>query len=132
IATLRPRGATAGTGGALVVSLATARRLLAMAPGRVHCLRLRLRDGVEAEAIRQKINERLPDNMTVQAPGDRSELADSTLHAAELGLNALGGLALLTAGFVVLNTSLLNLHERRHQFALLKTLGATSSQVLRL
>jgi putative ABC transport system permease protein len=52
--------------------------------------------------------------------------------AVEQGLTALSLVALVTAGFVVLNTMLLNVTERRKQLAILRALGATQRQVRRL
>jgi hypothetical protein len=47
-------------------------------------------------------------------------------------LPALSQVALVTAGFVVLNTMLLNVTERRKQLAILGAIGATQVQVRRL
>jgi putative ABC transport system permease protein len=130
--TLRPTGATAGTGGLLIVSLNTARRLLGLGPGQVNCLCLRLDDGTDPEQVRKRLSGRLPANLLLQEPGAQGGLAHSTLLATEQGLSALSALALVTAAFVILNTFLLNLGERRRPLALLKTLGATRWQILRL
>jgi putative ABC transport system permease protein len=130
--TLRPRGTTAGTGGLLIVSLDAARRLLAVPAGHIHCLRLHLEDKADPEGARREAAKQLPPHLVVHPPGANAELARATLRRVELALAALGVLALVTAAFIILNTFLLTLNERRRQFALLKALGATRSQVLRL
>jgi putative ABC transport system permease protein len=129
---LEPRGATAGTGGLLVVPLATARRLLGLAPAQINCLRLELEDGADLRNVKARLVRQLPPTLLLRAPGVQGELAHATVRAADQGLTSLGVLALLTAGFVIYNTFLLDLGERRRQIALLRTLGATRLQVLRL
>ena len=47
-------------------------------------------------------------------------------------MTLLGWLAVAASIFVVLNTFLLNLGERRRELALLRALGATRGQVVRL
>jgi putative ABC transport system permease protein len=130
--TLRPRGTTAGTGGLLVVSLNTARCLLSVPAGQVHCLRLHLQEKADSEPARHEVAKLLPPHLVVHPPGAQAELARATLRRVELALAALGLLALVTAAFMILNTFLLALNERRGSFALLKAMGATRSQVLRL
>ena len=130
--TVAAQGATARTGGLLVVSLGTARRLFTMPERQVNCLWVRLKDKAVGNRVQEEVARRLPAGLTVHAPGGHSSLARTTLMAAEQGLSALGVMALVTAAFVIFNTFLLNLGERRRQLALLKTLGATRRQVLRL
>jgi putative ABC transport system permease protein len=129
--TVAPRGAT-GAGGLLVVSLDTAGRLAALPPGQVNCLRVAVADGTAVEPVRSRLAETMPAGLTVHPPGSGGAQARATLLAAEQGLFALCAVALVTAGFVIFNTFLLNLGERRGQLALLKTLGATGGQVFRL
>jgi putative ABC transport system permease protein len=116
----------------LVVSLGTARRLFALLPGQVNCLRVIVEEGATGEAVQAHLAEALPAGLTVHPPSANGARARATLLAAEQGLFALCAMALVTAGFVIFNTFLLNLGERRGQLALLKTLGATKAQVFRL
>jgi putative ABC transport system permease protein len=129
--TIEPRGSV-GAGGLLVVPLETARHLLGLPPGHVNALRVELEDGADGRRVADELARRLPPGLTVHPPGGHGELARSTLMAAEQGLSALGALAVVASAFVIFNTFLLNLAERCGQLALLKTLGATRGQVLRL
>jgi putative ABC transport system permease protein len=127
----QPRSASAANGGQLIVSLACAQRLFEL-PDRVNSIQVLLQDDADPAAVQARIAGRLPVGLVVQAPGMRGELARSTLLAAEQGLSALSLVALLAASFVIINTFLLNLGERRKQMAILRSLGATRRQVLRL
>jgi putative ABC transport system permease protein len=128
---LQPRGTSAASGGQMIVSLACAQHLFNL-PRRVNSIQVLLADDADPADVQAAIGGRLPAGLTVQPPGMRGELARTTLLATEQGLSALSLVALLAATFVILNTSLLNLGERRKQVAILRSLGASSRQVLRL
>jgi putative ABC transport system permease protein len=128
---LQPRGASTASGGALVVSLACARRLLGLEQA-VNSIQVLLEDDADSAVVQQAIARRLPPGLSVQAPGQRGELGRATLRASEQGLSSLGLVALIAAAFVILNTFLLNLGERRRQVAIMRSLGATRWQMIRL
>jgi len=127
----QPHSASAATGGQMIVSLRCAQRLFNL-PQRINSIQLLLTDDANPTAVQAAIAQRLPVGLTVQPPGMRGEMARTTLLAAEQGLSALSLVALLAATFVILNTFLLNLGERRKQMAVLRSLGASRRQVLRL
>jgi putative ABC transport system permease protein len=124
---VRP-ASTAAPGGILVVSLADGRRLLGMG-SRVNSIQVVLADEADPNQVREEISRRLPSGVLVQPPGQRAALARATLLSAEQGLSALALLALAAAVFVMLNTLLLSLGERRRDLAILRVLGATRSQM---
>ena len=125
-----PSSNALSSGGLLVVSLPRARRLFDLPDKQVNCLGIRLEDESDSERIQSAVSRKLPPGLTVRAPGGHGSLAHSTLMAAEQGLSALGVLAVITSTFVIFNTFLLELGERRKQLALMKTLGATRWQVM--
>ena len=100
--------------------------------GRADRIRLLLESGGEREKIKSVVAERLPAGWTVQAPVDQMELADSILRSSELGLRFAGALTLAMAAFIILNTLRMNFGERRRDVAVLRVLGVTSKQLVRL
>jgi putative ABC transport system permease protein len=128
---VRPERIGKQLGGVLIVSIEDARRLLVL-PGRINSLELLVADDSDISRVQQQISDRLPAGLTVHAPQRAVEFARNSLVASEQGLTLLGLVAVIAAGFVITNTFLLNLGERRHQLAVLRTLGATGSQVTRL
>jgi putative ABC transport system permease protein len=130
--TVTPTGPAAQSGTAfLYLPLATAQRLFAL-PGQVNSVNVLLEPGADRTATSQALSARLPPGLTLQSSSRRGDTSRSTLRVVEHGLTALCLIALVAAGFVVLNTVMLNVTERRCQFALLRALGATSRQVRRL
>jgi putative ABC transport system permease protein len=128
---LQPRGTSAAAGGRMIVSLPCGQHLFNL-PQRINSIQVLLDDDADPAFVQAAISGRLPAGLVVQPPGMRGELARTTLLAAEQGLSALSLVALLAATFVILNTFLLNLGERRKQVAVLRSLGASRKQVLRL
>ncbi len=121
----------ANTGGRLVVALPVAQEIMAL-PQRVNAVHVLLADGADRDRTREALARHLPSGLLVQQPGARTALADETLSATERVLTLLGWLAVTASIFVVLNTFLLNIGERRRELALLRALGATRGQVVRL
>src|SRR5207244_2149508 len=82
--------------------------------------------------IAADIQARLPSGLTVQTPATRGDLAHDSLFATELSLSSLSVVSLVAGAFVILNSFLMNLGERRQQLAILRAIGATRAQVTRL
>ena len=62
----------------------------------------------------------------------RSQLAKETVQDAEKGLNFAYALMIVLAVFTIFNTFLMNVGERRRQLAVLRAIGATRRQVIRM
>lgn len=95
-------------------------------------IRLLVDSSGERERIKAAVAERLPAGWIVQAPVDQMELADSILRSTELGLRFAGALTMAMAAFIILNTLRMNFGERRRDVAVLRVLGVTSGQLIRL
>ena len=127
------RGLIQGSGAAgslpiVCISLESAQRLFRL-PGRVNSLQIVLCEDADAQVVADQLRPCLPVGLSVQAPAARGDSATATLRSATLGLDALALVALAVAAFVMLNTYLLSLNERRRQLALLNVLGATRGQI---
>ena len=129
---LAPSGAAMFNGGAAIfMPIEDAQRLFDLGSN-VNTIALVLADGAEREAVRTAVERVLPAGLTVQTPGSRGDLAEMSLASTQLGLSVVSGLALVAGGFIILNSFLMSLSERRRQLALLRALGATRRQVTRL
>ncbi len=102
-------------------------------------------ESAATEAVQQRLdqlvaqlNQSLPadsarySRLLVQRPADRSPYVDETLRAAETGLNLAAALSLLVAFFIIFNTFMMNVSERRRQLAIMRALGATRGQLRRM
>lgn len=81
------------------------------------------------DPIKSKIGDLLPKGVEVHPPATDSNILQETLLSAHEGLLLATGLSLLLAAFLILNTFLMNVGERRRQFATLRAIGATRRQI---
>jgi putative ABC transport system permease protein len=118
-------GAGVMLGGAAVESIS-------MADGRIDRVRVALASDTNRSAVRATMASRLPQELIVEIPPGADSLADDVLHAANLGLDFVTGLTIAMAWFIVGNTMLMNVTERRRGLSLVRVLGGTSRQVQQL
>jgi len=129
---LEPLGAAAVNAGAVaVMPLETSQRLYRL-EGRVNCLNLVLADGADADEVAADVAKWLPPGLTVQQPAARALLSQESLASTEKTLSILSIVSLVAGAFVILNSFLMTISERRRALAILRALGATRRQVTRL
>jgi putative ABC transport system permease protein len=129
---VEPSGMAGFNGGAVVfVSLPAARHLFRLGE-QVTAIPIVLDDRADQDSVRAAIASHLPPGLTVRSPATRGELAQHSLFGAEQGLSALSAVSIVAGGFVILNSFLMSLGERRRQLAILRAIGVTSGQVTAL
>jgi putative ABC transport system permease protein len=101
-------------------------------PGRINRLDLRLRPGVDVEAFRARLAPELPPGVLAERPATGIQRAASISRAYRVNLNVLALVALFTGGLLVFSTQALAVVRRRPQLALLRVLGVTRGQLVRM
>jgi putative ABC transport system permease protein len=114
--------------GVLLLDVGAAQRLLGM-PGRISHVDLILTGG-EREAAR--VARLLPPAARLAPASEQASTVAQLTAAFELNLTALSLLALVVGMFLVYNTVLFGVVQRRAVFGTLRTLGATPGQLFRL
>jgi len=129
---LAPRGAASfNQGGVIFLPLRTAQNLFAR-PGQVDTLSIVLTEGADEKAVAEELARRLPPGLSVRSPLARSQLSKETVEKVEKGLDFAYVAMLALAFFMILNTFLMNIGERRRQLAILRAIGATRRQIIRM
>ena len=82
--------------------------------------------------VAAEIAKLLPTGLSVRSPMARSQLAKETVQDAEKGLDFAYALMIVLAVFTIFNTFLMNVGERRRQLAVLRAIGATRRQIMRM
>ncbi|MCE5266687.1 MAG: ABC transporter permease [Planctomycetaceae bacterium] len=129
---LAPRGAAGfNQGGVIFLPLTTAQELFASKPGSIDTVSVVLDDGANEKTVAAAIAGRLPAGLSVRSPQARAQLSKETIEQVSQGMLYANVTMIVLATFMILNTFLMNVGERRRQLAVLRAIGATRRQITR-
>jgi putative ABC transport system permease protein len=100
--------------------------------GKITRVDLRLRPGVDIDALRERLQARLAAGLAVQRPEAGVAASESLSRSYRVNLNVLALVALFTGGLLVFSTQALAIVRRRSQLALLRVLGVTRTELATL
>ena len=123
--------ATTGQGAALLMSLPAAQYYF-KTPRKVDSVQIVVGTAASEKTVQDAIAKNLPEGLSVRPPAARSTMAAETALSTEQGMNMARAFALLVAMFIIANTFLINITQRRRQLGIMRAIGATRSQIARL
>lgn len=85
--------------------------------------------GRDPAALRQALDDALPDAVDVTLATSHTGTAQGVLFAVQLAMAFSLVITVLAMGFIVLNTFLMNVTERRRSLAILRVVGASNKQL---
>lgn len=97
--------------------------------GRIRSAQVVVNDGADEDVVKAAIANLLPAGLKVQPPAKRSALAEETSLSTEQGMRMARGFSLLVAVFIITNTFLINVTQRRKQIGIMRAIGATRAQI---
>ena len=98
--------------------------------GQLSRIDLRLAEGVDRDRLRQSLDQRYGNSVSVVDQDDHDQRTATMSRAYRVNLSVLAMVALFTGVFLVFSTQALSVLRRRPQFALLRTLGMSRRQLL--
>lgn len=113
----------------LIMDIADAQTVLGGADW-ISRVNVRFRPDVPADTVRRRLASRLDGRALVSSPGGQRAEARRLLSAFRVNLSALAFTSVFVGLFLVYGTTRASLSRRRHETGLLRSLGATRSQVL--
>lgn len=123
--------AMTGQGAVLLMQLRVAQEWF-KAPRRLDGVQFVLEPDADADAVRAEIAKRIPETLSVQPPAARSRMAEETSLSTQQGLNMARAYSLLVATFIITNTFLISVTQRRRQFGIMRAIGATKRQIAQM
>ena len=127
-----PKGVASFAQGATMLLPFAYLQQLVSAQDRVDCVQLVLKADADEKQVQSEVAALLPTGVTVRPPSTRTETDDQTVKSVEQALVVAGTISPVLAAFIIFNTFLMSVSERRKQWATLRAIGATRSQVLQL
>lgn len=121
---------------AAIIQVAAAQRLFNVS-GLFRVL-MQLREGYHIDNTKPKIEEVMRDfhqgdlDVTIISPDAMLATFDQILVAMTLAIAAIGAISLLVAGVLIMNVMLISVSQRTREIGLLKAIGASSSDILRV
>ncbi len=117
-------------GGLLFLPLQRAQEIFD-AEGELDVIQVVLKDKADLETVRAAIAKALPASLglSVHRPGGNSRGMEETMQSSQQGLLLASVFSVLLAAFIILNTFLMNVGERRRQLAIMRAVGATTKQI---
>jgi putative ABC transport system permease protein len=128
VGTVEPSG-TASYPGALTYMRLEAAQALFDLTGRITTIEVVLEDERQRGAVASALRAALPAGTRVEETAARAALSRDAFLSTEQGLAGNSLLSVIVGAFIVLNTFLMNVGERRRQLALLRALGTTRRQM---
>lgn len=130
-------GGTGSLGGAGVVALPLAQvQALAGESGRITEISLQAEEGVGQRELQDRVNEVIGADLVArtgkEAAAHRARDLRQIVGYLTTGLLAVGFLTLLVGSFVIFNTFSITLSQRKRELGLLRMIGASRRQVLKM
>jgi putative ABC transport system permease protein len=123
--------ATTNGGRIGVTHLADLQEALAFRDRSSH-LELRLVDGADVQAVRERIQDAIGETFTVTYPSGAGDATSGIVQTLQSGLLILAATLLALGGFMAYNTFMASVVERTREYALLRTVCLKRRDVLRL
>ena len=121
---------------AAIIPVASAQRLFNVSG--LFRVVIRIREGFDIEEAKKSIEAVMREfhqgelDITLVSPAAMLQTFDKILAAMTLGVAAIGAISLLVAGVLIMNVMLITVSQRTREIGLLKALGASSGDVLRV
>lgn len=120
--------ATTNQGAMLLMDIRAAQSVF-KAPRSLDAIQLVLAPNASEEAVQAAVAKILPKDVAVSKPASRSALAEQTSLSTEQGLRMARIFSLVVALFIIVNTFLINVTQRRRQLGIMRAVGATRRQI---
>ncbi len=129
VAFYKSRGTSTTTEGSTLLMPLDAAQSLFKTYKKIDSAQIVLKPDADEPAVRAEIAKELPAGISVHPPAARSSLAEETSLSTEQGMRMARAFSLLVAVFIITNTFLINVTQRRKQLGIMRAIGATRAQI---
>jgi putative ABC transport system permease protein len=126
---VKPKGAAALQQTGMVFMPLARAQLRFTGRGKIDSIQIVTKDGADEAQVQAAIQKLLPAGLEARPPSGAAASLRQTLLSTNQGLVVTTAFSLLLAAFIILNTFLMNVGERRRHLAIMRAIGATRLQV---
>ncbi len=124
--------ASAATQGSLAILPLPTLQRWTRSGSRIELVQIVVDDESKLNDSKAAIQAVLPSDLKIRVPALRSEMARESTVAMDQSLGMASAFSLMLGIFVIYNTFQMNIGERRRQLGILRALGTTRSQIVRM
>lgn len=130
---LAPRGTSnlSQLAGVVFLPIETAQYYFSKTGG-INQASIMLKEGVDEKKEESILAAAVPAGLHLRTPSARMQMSQDSLKNAEQGLTYAFLLNIMLAVFMIFNTFLMNIGERRRQLSILRAIGTTRKQIMRM
>jgi putative ABC transport system permease protein len=129
---VRPTGISSAASGPIVMMPIDDAERRFQTRGKIDSVQIVLEDDANEDEVVASIAKALPSGLDIHTPSLRSRTAEETMNAIEHGLRMSRYFSLVAAVFIIMNTFLMSVSERRKQLSIMRAIGATRRQTATL
>lgn len=129
---LNPEGPAKVMGGNLALMDIYAAQMAFGKEGRIDRVDVSLLSGEKLETVQKRILAALPEGYTVETPAGRTRQIEGMLSKFQTGLNLISIFAIVVGMYLIYNAVSISIVHRRKEIGILRALGTTRGQIMRL
>ena len=129
VALYKSHGVSAVTEGLTIIMPLDAAQYCWRVFKKIDSAQIMLKPGVDPDVARNEIEKVLPQGVSVRKPEARSPLAEETSLSTQQGMRMARAFSLIVAVFIIANTFLINVTQRRKQLGIMRAIGGTRRQI---
>ncbi len=129
---LEPEGPAKAAGGDIAFMDIYAAQIAFGKEGRIDRIDVSILPGENLDTVKERISAALPKGYTIDTPRERSRQVELTLMRFRKSMKLVGLMALLVGMYLIYNAVSISVVHRRKETGILRALGCTRGQVLRL
>lgn len=129
---LDPEGPAKAAGGDIAIMDVYAAQIAFGKEGRIDRIDVSILPGETLDTMKERIGAALPKGYVIDTPRERSRQVELTLMRFRKSMSIIGFMALLVGMYLIYNAVSISVVHRRKETGILRALGCTQGQVLRL
>jgi len=129
---LNPEGPARTMGGNIAIMDLPAAQMAFGKEGRIDRIDISLIHGSDLETVRSSIQRTIPEGYSVETPAGRTKQVEILISHFQKNINLISFIAVFVGMYLIYNAVSISVVQRRKEIGILRALGTTRSQIIRL